>query len=263
MFAALPPLFYSGLGQSCRTNWEGTTALLIIRSWNALAGRDWSVGIGLAGCASPYIGAPVVSGPMVPTPIGPPIVQAPPPVIQAPVPQAPIAFAPAFENPVLLTVSNHEVVWETVVDVVDDYFRIAEERPVRLVGNLLTEGRLDTLPETGATLLEPWRRDSASAYERLESTLQSIRRFAVVRVIPANQCFRVDVQVYKELEDVVQPDQTTAGDATLRYDTTLTRVVNPIGELEVHEGWIPKGRDIALEQAIIAQLLARFPTMPR
>ncbi|NUQ64330.1 MAG: hypothetical protein HUU20_17820, partial [Pirellulales bacterium] len=157
-----------------------------------------------------------------------------------------------------LTVGNHEVVWETVVDVVDDYFRIADEEPVRLIGNLLTEGRLETLPETGATVFEPWRRDSASGYERLESTLQSIRRYAVVRVMPAGQGFRVEVNVFKELEDVAQPDQTTAGDATFRYDTSLTRIVNPVGEQEIHEGWIPKGRDLALEQELIGQLLARF-----
>jgi len=163
-----------------------------------------------------------------------------------------------LENPVLITVCNHEVVWETVVDVMDDYFRIAEERPVRAVGNVLTEGRLDTLPETGPTLFEPWRRDSASGFQSLKSTLQSMRHYAVVRVIPAERGFRVEVRVFEELEDVIQPDDTTPGDATFRYDTSLTRVVNPVGEQEIHDGWIPRGRDVALEQKIIGELLARF-----
>ena len=47
------------------------------------------------------------------------------------------------------------------------------------MGSTLTEGRIDTFPKPGATLLEPWDHDSADSYERLESTLQSIRRYAV------------------------------------------------------------------------------------
>ena len=108
-----------------------------------------------------------------------------------------------YDNPVLLRVTNHELVWDGVVDVVSDYFRIDREDPVRLLGNTLTEGRIDTFRKPGATLLEPWDHDSADTYQRLESTLQSIRRYAIVKVIPAqNGGFWIDVAVYKELENV-------------------------------------------------------------
>jgi len=166
------------------------------------------------------------------------------------------------ENPVLLPVSDHEFAWETVVDVVDDYFKIDREEPVRLMGNVPMEGRLDTFPAVGSTLLEPWRRDSVGPYEKLESTLQSIRRRATVRVIPAQNGYWVDVAVFKELEDVVQPAHATAGAATFRNDSSLTRVVDPVGEQEIHEGWIAMGRDTALEQRIIRQLLSRVAPSP-
>src|SRR5688500_19815621 len=65
------------------------------------------------------------------------------------------------ENPVLLPINDRDVMWNTLVDVVDDYFTIDREEPVRQFGNELTEGRIDTFPETGSTLFEPWRRDSA------------------------------------------------------------------------------------------------------
>jgi len=164
---------------------------------------------------------------------------------------------PAYcANPVLLSIREPEPAWETVVDVMDDYFRIRDEEPVRLIGNTLTEGRLETFPEIGATVFEPWRGDSAGRYERVESTLQTIRRRAVVRVIPAEQGYWVDVAVFKELEDVLRPEHSTAGAATLRYDTSLTRVVNPVGQQSVHQGWIAQGRDTALEQRILGQLQA-------
>ena len=166
------------------------------------------------------------------------------------------------DNPVFLLVTDHEFVWETMVDVVDDYFQIKQEEPVRLLGNVPTEGRLDTHPAVGSTIFEPWRRDSASRYEKLQSTLQSMRRHAVVRVVPAQGGHLVDVAVYKELEDVVEPENASAGAATFRHDSSLTRVVNPVGSQEINDGWIPKGRDTALEQRILGQLIDRVGEAP-
>jgi hypothetical protein len=161
------------------------------------------------------------------------------------------------DNPVLLPVGDHELAWETVVDVVDDHFKIQEEEPVRRVGDVVTEGRLDTFWAVGSTVFEPWRRDSANAYEKLESTLQSIRRRATVRVRPAQGGYLVDVAVFKELEDAARPMHASAGAATFRNDSSLTRVVDVVGEQEVNEGWISLGRDTALEQRMIQQLTAK------
>ena len=114
--------------------------------------------------------------------------------------------------------------WDQIVDVVDDYFKIEKEERVRLVGDLLTEGRLDTYPRGGSTIFEPWGNDSANAYEKLESTLQSIRRIAQVRVIPAQAGFQVEVIVYKELEDVPRvPRPAPSAWPTRRPCATTTR----------------------------------------
>ena len=147
---------------------------------------------------------------------------------EAHLPNQPVPVS--YDNPVLLRIANHELVWDGIVDVVSEYFRIEREDPVRLLGSTLTEGRIDTFPKPGATLLEPWDHDSADSYERLESTLQSIRRYAVVKVIPAeNGGFWVDVAVFKELENLRQPEHATAGSATFRNDITapLARSHNP------------------------------------
>ena len=171
-----------------------------------------------------------------------------------------------YDNPTLVPMTDHHYVWETVADVLDDYFDAEREEPVRRIGDTLTEGRIDTFPRGASTIIQPRNTDSSGMYEKTESTLQSMRRRAIVRVIPAKQGFWVDVVVLKELEDVIQPDHSTAGAATFRYDGSLTRVVDPIGEQEIHAGWIPKGRDTVLEQRIIGHLQARFGNpvyMPR
>jgi hypothetical protein len=167
----------------------------------------------------------------------------------------------AMPNPVVVNVMDRDFVWDQVVDVVDDYFRIQKEERVRLVGDLLTEGRIDTYPRSGATIFEPWNRDSSTPYERWESTLQSIRRTALVRVVPSPGGFLVDVQVYKELEDVPRPESgavTLANSAALRNDNSLQRITNPAGGLQPTIGWIAQGRDTALEQTILAHIQGRL-----
>ncbi len=183
--------------------------------------------------------------------------------VSAPVTQPDWQTANVFYgNPALLPVRDPEVAWETVVDVVDDYFKIEREVPVQLAGSVPLEGRLDTFPAVGSTLFEPWRRDSVGPYDKLESTLQSIRRQATVRVTPAPNGYLVDVAVFKYLEDVAQPMHATAGAATFRNDSSLTRVVSPVGEQQVTRGWIQMGRDAALEQHLIGLMLARTAPPP-
>lgn len=172
-------------------------------------------------------------------------------------PVSPLA-TPVSENPSLMPVGDLDLLWNTTVDVVDDYFTIDREEPVRHLGDVLTEGRIDTFPEIGSTVFEPWRRDSANSYEKLESTLQSIRRQAVVRVLPASGGYLVDVAVFKELEDVIRPERAPVGAATLRNDNSLDRALPPVGERLTSAGWIPVGRDVALEQQILCQLKGRL-----
>ncbi len=162
-----------------------------------------------------------------------------------------------YQNPVLVPVRNPHVVWENVVDVVDDYFRIEREEPVRVVDQVITEGRLDTFPEIASTLLEPWRSDSVGRQAKLEATLQPIRRYAEVRVRPATGGFLVEVAVYKEREELFRPEHASFNPATFRNDGSLTRVVGSTGPSESASQWILLGRDPALEQKILAEIAAR------
>lgn len=174
--------------------------------------------------------------------------------------QAAMYGAPAgpIENPLFLPPLDSEFVWNQLVDAVDDHFRIQREERVRLIGGILTEGRIDTFPTPGSTLLEPWRGDSASTYERLHATLQSIRRRATVRLIPTEGGSLVDVVVQKELEDLDKPEHATSGSGTLRHDGTLVRGEGPPGRFSLTLGWIPIGRDCALEQKILNDIRCRL-----
>jgi hypothetical protein len=189
-------------------------------------------------------------------------------------PGAPAVVSPAIipQSAVLVPAMNRDFAWDQVVDVVDDYFKIEHEERLKLVGGVVSEGRIDTLPVTGATLFEPWRKDSANLYERWESTLQSIRRRADIRVTPVDQGYLVDVAVWKQLEAVDRPIHASAGAATFRYDTSLNRdtefdadpnripgdPARPIGPRAGNSGWIDLGRDMALEQEMLAKIASRL-----
>ncbi|MFO0871326.1 MAG: hypothetical protein U0935_20575 [Pirellulales bacterium] len=164
----------------------------------------------------------------------------------------------AVPNPLFVPIVDRELLWNQLVDELDDYFRIAREQRVQDSGGVLTEGRIDTYPTVGATALEPWRRDSTPGFERLEATLQSIRRRCTARVIPREGGYFVEVQVLKELEDVSQPERSTVVGPTQRHDGSLVR-----GETDTQTGpqtlgWICIGRDVSLEQQILTELMARL-----
>jgi len=175
----------------------------------------------------------------------------PPPPEMIPIEQV----GPVYANPVFMPITDPQCAWEAVVDVIDDYFKIEHEEPVRQIGGTITEGRIDTFAQVSPTLLEPWRRDTAGEYDRVENTLQTMRRRAVIRLLPAEGGYWVDVAVLKELEDLRTPEHASAGAATFRYDSSFTRVGNPAAGEQTAQGWIPQGRDPILEQRIIGHLI--------
>ena len=174
----------------------------------------------------------------------------------------------AIENPIFVPVDDHELVWSQVVDAMDDYFQIQSEERVQFIGGVITEGRIETIPRSGATLLEPWRRDSTRGFEKIHATLQSVRRRASARLMPVANGYSIEVAVFKELEAVDRAEHATIGGSTLRYDDSLVRGDRVIAEADTHAitdapitlGWIAQGRDVTLEHEILANIRARLGT---
>ena len=80
------------------------------------------------------------------------------------------------------------------------------------------------------TLIEPWTSDAVTFYDRLEATLQTIRKFAVVHVDPApTGGYLVKVEVYKELEDMTKPASQPAGRAAFYNDFPVNRTRDVVG----------------------------------
>ena len=165
-------------------------------------------------------------------------------------------------NPVFVPVPDPELLHNALVDVVDDHFRIASEERVRVVDNTLTMGVIESWAEISSTIAEPWRSDTVSFYDKLESTFQTYRRKAQVFMVPTQGGFNVEIRVFKELEDVPKPQNATAGSAMLRNEVTQINVRIPVTQQVTVTGWIPQGRDANLEQKMINQLFVRLGLEP-
>ena len=159
----------------------------------------------------------------------------------------PETFVP---NPTQLPPADDNFVWLQLVDTVDDYFRISREQPVQNSGGVVLDGRIETAYRVGSSVLEPWRRDSTPGFERLQSTLQSIRRKATVIVRPRGAAYTLEVIVQKELEDTDRTQYATETTATRRHDGTLLRKNDDYDDSPQTLGWISLGRDSSLEQAL-------------
>ncbi len=168
-------------------------------------------------------------------------------------------------NPLTLPPAEDLFVWLQVVDVVDDYFHIRSEQPVQNRGDMVLDGQLETAYKIGASIAEPWRKDSTDGFERLQSTLQSIRRRAFVYVRPDGAGYEVEVVVQKEIEDTGRGENATDGGRPTRDNSVASRNRdgggrNGAGGVEggpITLGWIPLGRDESLEQVILQDILGR------
>jgi hypothetical protein len=156
-------------------------------------------------------------------------------------------FGPAqpLPNPLEVRVTDFEVVWNKTVAEVNKHFPIASEN--RLARTIRTDSTL-----TG-TLIEPWTPDAVSFHDRLEATLQTIRKFAVVHIDPAPAGgYLIKVEVHKELEDMPKPASQPAGRAVFYNDFPVNRTRDVVGIVPTPLGWIWIGRDPNLEQCILA-----------
>ena len=170
--------------------------------------------------------------------------------------------APQSHNPIFVENYDHEFLWSILVDVIDSHFEIAREIPIRLHGNVLTEGHLEAVPKMGASLFEPWHADSVGFGERFDCTLQTIRRRVEVHVVPETGGYTVELKVFKELEDKAQPLRAPSSASNLRFKDNADEFADKIDVDPSSAGWSIIERDIALENRLLLEIAYRLNHPP-
>ena len=151
-------------------------------------------------------------------------------------------------NAIQVPVDRYDLIWERAVAVLNNYhFIIARESKL--------EGVIETQYRAGSNLLEPWHHDSVGYANRLESTLQSIRRRVVVTFQnTADSMLIVSVRVDKEIEDVPGLAANYEGGATFRDSDPLQRDLDQVVGQTGPSRWISRGTDPALEVELLSQI---------
>ena len=156
-------------------------------------------------------------------------------------------------NALLIPLSSTDATWERAVSVLHrNHFLIARESKL--------EGIIETEYRAGSNVLEPWHSDSVGLDNRLESTLQSIRRKVIISFAQSGaDQLMVSVQAHKEIEDVPGPTATYAGGATFSESEFFDRDLNQVLGQSSPSRWLPRGRDAHLEARLVAQLQGSRP----
>ena len=143
---------------------------------------------------------------------------------------------------------NRDIVWERSVAVLNKFhFMIARESK--------QEGVIETHYRAGSNLLEPWNNDSFGYANRLESTLQSIRRKVTVTFENTSAgMLTVVVRVDKEIEDVPGLAANYEGGATFSESQPLQRDLDQVVGQSGPSRWLSRGNDPALEVEIMRQI---------
>jgi hypothetical protein len=136
--------------------------------------------------------------------------------------------------------------FERVLDVVDDEFEIAFASRY--------DGRIEASPRIAPGLEQPFKPGSPNLYERLLASCQTYRHRCFVVIQPARDGYLINVTVFKELEDLPNPTREISGGAAFRSEHNIDREFEIVDPAIVSNVWIPKGRDVPLEQKILRKI---------
>lgn len=117
------------------------------------------------------------------------------------------------------------------------------------------DGRIETMPRIAPGVAEFLKPGSPVIGERVLASFQTYRHRASVKIQPAdNGGFFIQVLVFKELEDLPRPVRSTVGAAVFRTQNNVERQVDIVDPTVYEANWIPRGRDLSMEQQILRTL---------
>jgi hypothetical protein len=161
--------------------------------------------------------------------------------------------AAEVENPILVspgmpTAAAYQEVFETTIDILDDYFELLPPDPY--------DGRIVTKPRIAPGYEQFWKSGNPDARGRLLATFQTIRQTATAEIRAGDRGgYLVFVIVERELEDLAQPTLARAGGAVFQESPTVDRQLQVVGpDSSADQGWFKIGRDYALEQQILRRI---------
>jgi len=121
-------------------------------------------------------------------------------------------------------------------------------------------GVITTEPETSQHFFEFWRDDVDTPYDFAEATLRTVRRTVEVHLLPDDDPDTTDIRVVVRRQIFSTPDrQFNSSLAAFRmFGTQLPSEVTGEKITRQQDTWLHAGRDLAMEQYLLDQILSRW-----
>lgn len=149
--------------------------------------------------------------------------------------------------------TQRDALWERAVVVLNrNHFQVARESKL--------EGIIETEYRGGSNILEPWHSDSVGFQNRMESTLQSIRRRVTINMQSSGiGVMTLNIRADKEIEDVPGLAANYEGGATFSENQPLSRDLDQVVGQSGPSRWLAIGRDPLLERKLLAEIQGFLP----
>ncbi|RJP40667.1 MAG: hypothetical protein C4547_02370 [Phycisphaerales bacterium] len=114
-----------------------------------------------------------------------------------------------------------------------------------------------THPASSQHFFEAWRRDVATAYDWIDSTVNPVRRQAQVRVIEHESGIELEVTVLRQRRSMPDRQFNDAGAAYQFFGYSLPATTGAERITREDETWLSRGRDAAMEARLLDEILSR------
>jgi hypothetical protein len=149
----------------------------------------------------------------------------------------------------------------------EDFDRLWEVTTTVLRGHELTPvledraaGVITTTPTTSQQWFECWRHDVADGYSLVESSLHTMRRQVTVNIERSGDptMYLLTIAVEKSRMSLPERQVTSAAGAIQSFGSRLPTASGELAKASAVRHWIPMGRDAAMEDLLLRQIIRRY-----
>jgi hypothetical protein len=125
-------------------------------------------------------------------------------------------------------------------------------------------GIITSKPELSKHYFEFWRRDVATSRDVWEATLNPLRRWVEIRITPTPSAEAVEVAITVYKQRLSAPDRqfNSSGAAYQFFGSALPSTTGAVSVTPDDERWIDQGRDHALEDRLLREILRKAGSEP-
>ena len=167
-------------------------------------------------------------------------------------PVVPLDASPTVKT---VTEANPDCVWESIQETL-------RQRGFRLDRVDREAGVITTMPETSQHFFEFWRRDVDTRPDFWEASFNTMRRWVQVTMTPSGTGADVTVIVHKERLSSLDRQFNSTGAAYKYFGAELPATTGQERVTPENDRWVNRGRDLAMEQLYLAEILDRARTTP-